>query len=286
MNRNCSLKTVLLLGFAGAAVFAANPAAAQLAPAVGGTETVIVTGTLIPQANALSESPVLTVSPLDIQTKGATDISDVLNDLPQTFISNTSDFSNTNNPLTAPGGVTTVNLRGLGPTRTLVLVNGRRLGVGDPNSGNPNAAPDIDQIPVPLIDRVEILTGGASSTYGSDAVAGVVNFILKRDFQGIQLDAQYGADWHENNNTFARNLIASTIAANTQGPLAEAPRSVFDGKNQNLSLIMGASTADNKGNVTAYVVYRHADPVWMRNRDFSACQINITASESCAGSSN
>ena len=131
MNPNCSLKTALLLGFASAAVLAANPAAAQAVAAVGRPEVVIVTGTLIPQANALSESPILTVSPLDITTKGATDISDVLNDLPQTFISNTSDFSNTNNPLTSPGGVTTVDLRGLGPTRTLVLVNGRRLGVGE-----------------------------------------------------------------------------------------------------------------------------------------------------------
>ena len=212
MYPTCSLRTALLLGFASAAVLAANPAAAQAVAAVGGgPEVVIVTGTLIPQANITSESPVQTITSGDIAIKGATDVSDFLNDLPQTFINSTTDFSNTQNPLTSPGGVTTINLRGLGPTRTLVLVNGRRLGVGDPNTGNPNAAPDIDQIPVPLIDRVEILTGGASSTYGSDAVAGVVNFIMKRDFQGIQLDAQYGGDWHDNNNTFARNLIASTI---------------------------------------------------------------------------
>ena len=83
------------------------------------------------------------------------------------------DLSNTNNPLSGPGGVTTMNLRGLGPQRTLVLIDGRRLGVGDPNSGNPNPAPDINQIPAALIERVDIVTGGASAVYGSDAIAGV-----------------------------------------------------------------------------------------------------------------
>jgi iron complex outermembrane receptor protein len=83
-----------------------------------------------------------------------------------------------------------------------VLVNGRRLGVGDPNTGNPNSAPDLDQIPAVLIDRVEVVTGGASAVYGSDAIAGVVNFILKRNFQGIQLDAQYGLDQHSQQDTF------------------------------------------------------------------------------------
>ena len=287
LSSNHSYKAFLLLGFAGAALLAANPAAAQAtATAIGVPETVIVTGTLIPQANIVSDSPILTVSPLDIQTKGATDVADVLNDLPQTFINNTSDFSNTNNPLTSPGGVTTVDLRGLGPTRTLVLVNGRRLGVGDPNTGNPNAAPDIDQIPVSLIDRVEILTGGASSTYGSDAVAGVVNFILKRNFEGIQVDAQFSGDWHDNSNSFARGVESATIAANKQGPLALAPNSVFDGHITNYSLIMGTNTADSRGNVTGYLVYRNAEPVYMRNRDFSACQINIDPTARCAGSSN
>jgi len=283
-----SWKTVLLLGFASAAMLAANPAAAQMAAGAvgGGPEVVIVTGTLIPQTNLTSESPIQTITSGDIAVKGATDVSNFLNDLPQTFISSTNDFSNTNNPLTSAGGVTTVDLRGLGATRTLVLQNGRRLGVGDPNTGNPNAAPDIDQIPVPLIDRIEILTGGASSTYGSDAVAGVVNFILKKDFQGVQVDAQYGADWHDNNNSFARGVESAIIVANTQGPVVLAPKSLVDGQNENYSLLLGTNTADNKGNVTAYVVYRHASPVYMRNRDFSACQINITDAAVCAGSSN
>jgi outer membrane receptor protein involved in Fe transport len=262
----------------------------------GTPETVVVTGSRIPMSsNLTSVSPVQTVTNAQFQVKGATDVADMINDLPQTFVSNTGDFSNTNNPLTSPGGVTTVDLRGLGATRTLVLVNGRRLGVGDPSSGNPGAAPDLDQIPVPLIERVEVLTGGASSTYGSDAVAGVVNFIMKSDFQGVQVDAQYGANWHHNSNKFARNLIRDTLASNTQGPLAEAPEDVWDGRTIQASITIGANTADGKGNVTAFAGYRNADPVWMKNRDFSACQINIEFDPSltnrydgayCAGSSN
>jgi outer membrane receptor protein involved in Fe transport len=282
--------------FLGAALSAtlAGPAVAQQST---GPETVVVTGSRIPvTSNLTSVSPIQTVTNEQFQTKGATDVSEMINDLPQTFVSNTSDFSNTNNPLSGPGGVTTVNLRGLGPTRTLVLVNGRRLGLGDPSTGNPSAAPDLDQIPVPLIERVEVLTGGASSTYGSDAVAGVVNFVLKQDFQGVQVDAQYGADWHHNGNQFARSVIANTIASNTQGPLAEAPEDVWDGRTIQASITVGANSADGKGNVTAFVGYRNADPVWMKNRDFSACQINIEDTDPsqtdrmtgayCAGSSN
>jgi outer membrane receptor protein involved in Fe transport len=271
-----------LLGAASvAALMLACPALAQT------TETVVVTGSRIPMSsNLTSVSPVQTVTNEQFQVKGATDVADMINDLPQTFVSNTGDFTNTNNPLSGPGGVTTVNLRGLGPTRTLVLVNGRRLGVGDPNTGNPGAAPDLDQIPVPLIEKVEVLTGGASSTYGSDAVAGVVNFVLKQDFQGVQVDMQYGANWHHNDNSFARKVIGETIAANTQGPLQQAPEDVWDGRTIQASITIGANTADGKGNVTGFLGYRNADPVWMKNRDFAACQINIDPDIYCSGSSN
>jgi outer membrane receptor protein involved in Fe transport len=288
------LRSSLFLGAALSSLAVLSPAGAQQAVA---PETVVVTGSRIPlTSNLTSVSPIQTVTNQQFQTKGATDVSQMINDLPQTFVSNTSDFTNTNNPLSGPGGVTTVNLRGLGPTRTLVLVNGRRLGLGDPNTGNPSAAPDLDQIPVPLIERVEVLTGGASSTYGSDAVAGVVNFVMKQDFQGVQIDAQYGANWHHNSNNFARRVIAQTLDANTQGPLAQAPEDVWDGRTIQASITVGANSADGIGNVTAFLGYRNADPVWMKNRDFSACQINIEDTDPtltdrfsgayCSGSSN
>ena len=159
---------------------------------------VVVTGSRIPvPANITSTSPITIVSSQDIQLQGHTDISDVINQLPQNIIGANADFGNTSSPLTSTGGFTTVDLRGLGPQRTLVLVNGRRLGAGDPSTSNQNVASDIDQIPAPLVERVDVVTGGASATYGSDAIAGVVNFILKKDFQGVQIDGQYGFSQHD-----------------------------------------------------------------------------------------
>lgn len=211
------MKTALLIGAATAAVFSFSAPVYAASAQTAAVETVVVTGSRIPQPNLTSVSPIVSVISKEFQQKGATDVSDLLNDLPQTFVSNTGDFNNTQNPLSGPGGVTTVDLRGLGAERTLVLVNGRRLGVGDPNTGNPGAAPDIDQIPVPLIGHVEVLTGGASATYGSDAVAGVVNFVMKQDFEGIQVDAQYGGYWHNNTNSYARGIEAGVAAKGLVG---------------------------------------------------------------------
>ena len=81
-----------------------------------------------------------------------------------------------------------------------MLVDGRRLGAGSPHTVIQSPAPDLDQIPGALIERVEVVTGGASAVYGSDAIAGVINFIMKKNFEGIQLDAQLGSNWHDNDN--------------------------------------------------------------------------------------
>ncbi len=98
----------------------------------------------------------------------------------------TPTVSRTNsNFLTSSGGVSTINLRNLGDSRTLVLVNGRRFVSGMPGE----SAVDLNTIPTDFIERVELLTGGASATYGSDAVAGVVNIILKKNFNGVLVDA-------------------------------------------------------------------------------------------------
>ena len=242
-------------------------------------ETVVVTGSRIPQTNLTSISPVDTITKGAFDQRGATDVIDLLNSLPQEYQNVTADFSNSTNPLTGPGGVTTADLYGLGPQRTLVLVNGRRLGLGDPNTGDPNPAPDLDQIPVPLIERVEVLTGGASATYGSDALAGVVNFIMKTDFEGIQFDGQLGADWHQNSNKAAEAALgAAGISVKSSN---------FDGANEDASVVIGFNSADGKGNVTGYMVYRNAEPVLQGTRDFSACLFHQNvAGPSCANSVN
>jgi iron complex outermembrane receptor protein len=151
-------------------------------------QEIVVTGSRIAAPNEVSTSPIQVVTAKEIQQGGKFDAIDLLNQLPQNFQNSVTDFSNTSSGLNTPGGVTTADLRGLGPQRTLVLVNGRRLGTGDPNTSNPNPSPDLDQIPLALVERVDVVTGGASAVYGSDAIAGVVNFILKKNFEGIQID--------------------------------------------------------------------------------------------------
>lgn len=145
-----------------------------------------ITGSRIMAPNADSPSPLQVLTSADIAASGAVTLQDLLQKNPTMGVPT---LSRTNsNFLTSGGGVSTINLRNLGDSRTLVLVNGRRFVSGVPG----DTAVDLNTIPVDFIERVELLTGGASATYGSDAVAGVVNIILKRNFSGILLDASNG----------------------------------------------------------------------------------------------
>src|SRR5690606_17430838 len=177
----------------------ASSAAAMTVLSAQAQETiqeVIVTGSRIPQPNLTSISPVTSVGSDQVKIEGITRVEDLINNLPQAF----ADFGgNLSNGAT---GAATVNLRNLGSQRTLVLVNSRRLMPGDPTQ-NGAASPDLNQIPAALIERVEVLTGGASAVYGADAVAGVVNFIMMDDFEGVRIDAQYGMYRHENDSNIA-----------------------------------------------------------------------------------
>ncbi len=281
--RNISIREGLLASsiLCGAALsaIAAAPAAAQTSTDSEVSE-IVVTGTRIPQPNLTSISPIQVVNDQEFQLQGKTNTVDLMNTLPQISQNSQTGFSGNSNPLSSPGGISTIDLRGLGQQRTLVLVDGRRLGVGDPNTGNPNPSPDINQIPSALVKRVEVLTGGASATYGSDAIAGVVNFIMKRDFQGVQIDAQWGVNHHEQQNDLMQGLIAARGF--------NAPKdSVWDGKSRDISVVGGFNTADGRGNVTAYLTYHDQDPVTFAARDYAACQLNVAAGvPSCAGSSN
>ena len=179
-----------------------------LAQTEGTMEEIIVTGSRIASPNATSSSPILGLTADELKYQGMNDTGNLVDWLPQQ-ITTGADLSNNSNPLASPGGITTVNLRGLGPQRTLILVDGRRLGVGDPNTGNPNPSPDINQIPAGLIERVDVVTGGASAVYGSDAIAGVVNFIMRRDFEGVQVNAQYGFNQHNQHSDYMQDLVNS-----------------------------------------------------------------------------
>jgi outer membrane receptor protein involved in Fe transport len=228
-------------------------------------QEVIVTGSRIPvPPTVTATSPITQVTSQDIATQGRTDMSDLLNNLPQTSINSSNDFGNTSNPLSAPGGITTVDLRGLGAQRTLVLVNGRRLGNGDPNTTNQNPAPDIDQIPVALIERVDVVTGGASAVYGSDAMAGVVNFVMRRNFQGVEIDGQYGLNEHSNHDSYIQNQEAITGINPPTG-------TTRNGYKRDLSLIVGTNTNEGAGNITGYFAYHHQDGVPGSKYDFADC---------------
>jgi iron complex outermembrane receptor protein len=243
------------------------------APAAG-LEEVVVTGSRIKSTNLVSISPVTTVTAADIQVTGLSRVEDILNNLPQVFAGQGANLSN------GADGTATVDLHDLGAQRTLVLVNGRRLGPGDSAGGN---ASDINQIPAQLIEKVEVLTGGASATYGADAVSGVVNFILNTHFEGVKVDANYGMYEHNNHDGFAAGLVNAA----GDGPLAS---SVDSGFNKDLAVLLGSNFADGKGNATGYMTYTNQAPVLQRPFDYSACTLagsrNSTGGTdvSCGGS--
>ncbi|MDE2296057.1 MAG: TonB-dependent receptor [Gammaproteobacteria bacterium] len=259
-----------------------DPSDATQAP----LQEIIVTGSRIAAPNEQSTSPILVLSSKDIETSGKTDISDLIAQLPQIFTNDLGqDLGNGTSGLTTAGGVATADLRGLGPNRTLVLVDGRRLGQGSPYTFIQSPAPDLDQIPAGLVQRVEVVTGGASAAYGSDAIAGVVNFILKKNFQGLQVDGQYNENYHDNGNGWVQNLVRQFGTTPPTGVTQ-------DGRKRSFDILMGTNFADNKGNVTAYLSYRHQDPVLSEQRDFGSCILfptfdnngNVTG-VTCGGSS-
>jgi len=239
-------------------------------------ETVVVTGSRIPQAGIVSASPVTMVSQEEMKIEGTTDVGSLLNKLPSVFAGQTTGAGN------GSSGTVTVDLRGLGASRTLVLIDGKRLMPGDAEV----PSPDLNQIPAALVERTEVLTGGASAVYGSDALAGVVNFIMRKDFEGVEVNATVGAYQHNNSNSYLRGLV-------DDAGYEKAPDSVFDGATYDLTLLLGTNTANGKGNVTAYFGYQRQNQVLQKSRDFSACSLNNSGYFAttvdyvyCAGSSN
>ena len=219
-----SLTTVSVLTLAAATLFTSESRAQTAAAPVGSVESVVVTGTLIARSGYTAPTPLTVVSTVDLQAAGAQNVADFVNELPA-LSGSASPTSSVKGVSGGNAGQNTLNLRNLGSSRTLVLFDGQRS-VSSALSG----VADVNNFPQSLISRVEVVTGGASATYGSDAVAGVVNFILDKNYKGFKGDysisqTSYGDDKQWNGyltfgSSFAGgrgHVLLSAEAADTAG---------------------------------------------------------------------
>jgi iron complex outermembrane receptor protein len=168
-------------------------------------EKIEVTGSNIKRADAESPSIVQVLTKEDIQRSGASSVAELLKSVPAIAGGNLDDYNAGNG---FARGTTSASLRGLGSVGTLVLINGRRVApsaTADPNTGQ-GSAYNLNSIPLAAVERVEILKDGASAIYGSDAIAGVINFILRKDYTGAQITVTAGSSFQ---NTFRNGTISA-----------------------------------------------------------------------------
>lgn len=248
----------------------AMPAFAQDATtnAADGSETVVVvTGTRIRRPNLKSASPITSIDDKEVKLEGAVSADMFLKDLPQ-FKAGVNEYQSNGSD-----GTANVNLRSLGGNRSLVLIDGQRL--------LPQQGVDLNFIPSALIERTDVLTGGASSVYGSDAMSGVVNFIMRKRLNGVRIDSQYSIFQHTNDDSYLRDI-------QTAKGITPAPKSITDGQKYDFNIAIGSNLDDGRGNVTGYFGYRKMEPVLQSGRDYSACALFEPTPETfgCGGSSN
>lgn len=199
-------------------------------------QEVVITGSRIPRRDYTADSPIVTVTNQAFENTSQPEVEDTLNKLPQFQAGLNNQISQAQQvqpSATATPGTSALDLRGLGPNRTLVLVDGMRF-----QPANALGFVDTNSIPSSMIDSVEVVTGGASAIYGADAVAGVVNFKLKQNFEGMELDAQYGVSEHG------------------------------DDREPHISVLFGSNFAGDKGNVTIGLDYFQRSVVLEANRNF------------------
>ena len=208
----------------------AGPAAAQDEGLAGtqSLETITVTGSNIRRVDIETSNPVITIDRAAIEKSGKLTLGDLVQSLPAVTGPNTNPQVNNS----GGSGFTSIGLRGLGSQRTLVLINGHRYLSGDPNA-----------IPANMVDRIEVLTDGASSVYGSDAIAGVVNFILRSDYQGAELALDYGISDKD------------------------------DGQSSGYQFTFGHSS--DRGSIMAGINYKKIDGVLSGNREFSKDAVSL-----------
>jgi len=231
-------------------------------------EEIVVTGSLIPRPTLESMSPVSVMEPEEIVYSGVTRVEDLVRQLPQVFSGQNSTIAN------GASGTATVDLRNMGADRTLVLINGRRMVSGDAWA----VSTDLNFIPAALVKRVDVLTGGASSVYGADAVTGVVNFVLDTDFEGVRGGISWAGYQHENNNAVAQQINADMGFDYPDG-------STVDGDQLNVNLAVGGKFADDHGHASVYIDYRNINSLTKSERDYTNCSIGAgDTGPYCSGS--
>ncbi len=235
MFKRTKVSTAVLLA-AGGALLGAQPTWAQ--------ERVEVTGSRIKSVGNESSSPITSVGKLDIDTVQPVAVEELVRGLPAAYPAIGPNINN------GSAGIATIDLRGLGPNRTLVLVNGKRFVPSDLR-----ARVDTNNVPVSLIERVDLVTGGASAVYGADAVAGVVNFVTKRNFTGVEATTLY--------------------SVSDKG----------DAKRYKNDLTIGSNLADGRGNVVVNIGTTRTDPLRVGERDYSGTVLS-SASGNPGGFSN
>jgi outer membrane receptor protein involved in Fe transport len=263
-----AVRIAMMFG-AGAATAISAPAFSADEEEAESVERIEVTGSRIKRADMETSSPIQVTSAEDIKISGFTRVEDMLNTLPQIESSSTAFESN------GASGTAGVDLRGLGTHRTLVLINGRRMAPGGGSSG----AADVNAIPSALVKRVEVMTGGGSSTYGADAVAGVVNFVMDDEFEGFKIDLGASGFQHNNDNKYIQGLMDEKGFEYPEG------NTDIDGTSFNIDVTAGGSFADGKGHAVAYATYKRTNELRQAARDYSSCALNA-AGTSCGGSAN
>ncbi len=204
------------------AAFSATTAYAQ-----NEVQEVVITGSRIQVPGLQSASPITTINADEIRLQQASEVEQVIRFLPASVPGDNPARNN------GTAGVSTINLRGLGPQRNLIMVDGKRVTPYDVNG-----RVDVSVIPTAMLERVDVITGGASAVYGSDAISGMINFMLKKDFEGVELDTGY--------------------TQTGEG----------DGKTYRAALTIGANVADGRGNVALNLGYSKREAVLLGDRPF------------------
>lgn len=236
-----------------------TPATAETAqPAEANSGEVIVTGSRITRPNATAAAPITSVTFESIRAQAAVNVEEVLNRVPQIAPDSQQNYQDSD-------GRQRIKLRNLGFERTLTLIDGKRVGTMN--------GIDANMIPTSLIQRIDVLTGGASAVYGSDAVAGVVNFVMNNEFEGVQLNGNYNFYLHQNKP----GLISQV--ASQYGFAQPNHDQVTDGGRLDLSLTAGTKLFDDRFHISGYVNYRRGELVPYSARETSGCQLTETVKD-------